>query len=63
MKKRPVLISCGMCAIGVTSLAYFVDSDPPYDNFMMTVFEFSFFTVLFFALFIGFYFVFKSRKI
>lgn len=62
MKKRTVLICFGMCAFGITSLAYLVDSDPPYENFMMTVFEFSFFTIFFFGLFISFYFGAKFVK-
>ena len=62
MKTKTVFLLFGISAVILTSLGYFIDSDPPYADFKMTVIEFSVITLIFFGLFSAVYFVTKLVK-
>lgn len=59
MKTKTVFLLFGIYAVLLTSLGYFLDSDPPYADFRMTVIEFSVITLIFFGIFSAGYFVIK----
>ena len=59
MKTKIVFLIFGISAVIVTLLGYFVDNDPPYADFKMTVSEFSVITLIFFGLFSAIYFATK----
>ena len=62
MKTKTVFLLFGIIAVILTSLGYFIDSDPPYADFKMTVIEFSIITLIFFGLFSAIYFATKVVK-
>jgi hypothetical protein len=59
MKKKVVFLLSAIGAFLLTSLLYFLDTDPPYPEFRTTVIEFSIITTIFFVLFITIYYVSK----
>ena len=62
MKTKVVFLLFGIIAVILTSLGYFIDSDPPYADFKMNVLEFSIITLIFFGLFSAIYFATKFVK-
>ena len=62
MKMGVRFLLFGIGAILLTALLYFIDTDPPYPEFRMTVIEFSVISVVFFLLFSIIYLVSRVVK-
>ena len=56
MKRKLTSLKIGILAVGLTALGYWIDNDPPYEDFRVTILEFSLITLALFILISGIYF-------
>ena len=50
MKNGSLFVLIALCAILLTSLGYWIDTDPPYEKFSQTLIEFSVISLILFSM-------------
>ncbi|MCH2215916.1 MAG: hypothetical protein MK086_12155 [Flavobacteriales bacterium] len=62
MKRKLTSLKIGFVAVGLTSLGYWIDNDPPYEDFSVTILEFSLIALALFILISGLRFGYRLIK-